>query len=255
MAEHWLPDTCAALLAEARYTISSIETLPANLAPPSEAEAYGVQRLILEYSHDSIGGWKVGAKTPTAGINGGLLPARGIHPSGAVLDRKDFHWIGLELEIAFRLGHDLPASKAPYTDAEILSSVKDMVPTIELVTSRIRPNPENPRCWAIADLLNHGALIVGDPIPYDPTYPFLAPSLTWIFNSQNVAPANPPTNPAGDPRRLLAWAVNHCCLQGWDFQKEMLITAGTFTGVFKPTDAGEAVGHFAGLGEVRLNLR
>lgn len=254
---HWQAGACAALLTEARQSASSLETLPPDLAPPSDAEAYGVQRLILQNSQDTIGGWKVGAKTPEAPINGGLLPAQGIHPSGVKLSGEDFPWVGLELEIAFRLGRDFPAQNAPYSESEVLGSITEMGPTIELVTSRIRPNPDNPRRWAIADLLNHGALIVGKPIPYDPAYPFLAPSLTWTFNGQDIAPASSltaPANPAGDPRRLLAWTVNHCCQQGWDFKKEMLITAGTYTGVFKPTSTGEAIGNFAGLGEVHVSL-
>ena len=251
----WQPGVCAALLSEARRSVSSIETLHADLAPPSDAEAYHVQSLILKDSGDVIGGWKVGAKGSDAPINGGLLPAQGIHPSGVTLALEDFTWVGLELEIAFLLNQDFLASAAPYSEAEVLGSIEFMLPTIEVVTSRIRPNPENPRRWAMADLLNHGALIVGEPIPYDPSYPFLSPSLTWTFNGDNIAPAETGSNPAGDPRRLLAWTVNHCCQQGWDFKREMLITAGTFTGVFKPTQAGHALGSFAELGSISLTLR
>ena len=251
----WQAAPCARLLAEARRDGVSITTLPPSLAPRNEAEAYAIQGLVLTESNDTIGGWKVGAKGADAPINGGLLPRKGIHRSGVVLQKTDFQWVGLELEIAFVLGRDFAATAAPYTEAEILDSIVSMQPTIELVTSRIRPNPENPRIWAVADLLNHGALIVGDTVPYDPTYPFLSPALTWTFNGQDIRPSATTANPAGDPRRLLAWTVNHCCAQGWDFRKEMIITAGTYTGAFKTSEAGEAIGNFAGLGEVRLALQ
>lgn len=255
VSQPWNPAACAALLSEARRAARSIDTLPSELAPPSETDAYEVQQLILAAEHDTIGGWKAGAKGADAPINGGLLPSSGIHPSGTALALSDFPWVGLELEIAFQLNRDFPAQSAPYSDVEVMESIAFMLPTIELVTSRIKPNPDNPRRWAVADLLNHGALIVGNAVPYDPAYPFLSPDLRWTFNGANIAPAGPATNPAGDPRRLLTWTVNHCCQQGWDFRKEMLITAGTFTGVFKPTQGGEAVGHFADLGDISLTLR
>lgn len=255
MTESWLPAPCANVLAEARRHRWTLETLPLGIAPRDEAEAYTIQHRVLAQSGDRIAGWKAGAKGADAPINGGLLPARGVLPSGSALVREQFQWVGLELEIAFLLNRDFPAQDAPYDEATVLASIEQMLPTIELVTSRIRPNPENPRIWAIADLLNHGALVIGQPIPYRPDYPFLSPEVSWTYNGQNVRPAGPAANPAGDPRRLLAWTVNHCCAQGLNFTRDMVITAGTYTGVFKPTEAGEAVGHFADLGEVRLTLR
>lgn len=254
MSENWLPAPCANVLAEARRLGWTLETLPEGIAPRNEDEAYTIQHRVLAHSGDRIAGWKAGAKGVDAPINGGLIPARGVLPSGTTLARNQFQWVGLELEIAFYLNRDFPAQAAPYDEATVLASIDRMQPTIELVTSRIRPNPENPRIWAIADLLNHGALIVGEAVPYRADYPFLSPAVSWTFNGANVKPEGPASNPAGDPRRLLAWTVNHCCRRGVDFTRDMVITAGTYTGVLKPKEAGEAVGSFAGLGEVRLQL-
>lgn len=245
---------CARLLAEAKLAVGSLPTLPADIAPTTDAAAYGIQRELFLSLQSSLGGWKVGAKSPTADINGSVLPNTSIHPSGVTLARSAFTWIGLELEIAFRLNHSFLANQAPHPPEAILASIASQCPSIELVTSRIQPNPTNPRRWAIADLLNHGALVVGEEQPYLPDYPFLTPRLSWTFNGQNIAPETPPANPAGDPRRLLPWIVNHCCQQGWDFHPDMVITAGTYTGIFKPTEAGQAIGTIDGLGSVILNL-
>jgi 2-keto-4-pentenoate hydratase len=250
----WQPSACALQLFQARQSGTNLESSSLEGAPRSVMEAYQIQNLILDLAKDTIGGWKVGAKGLDSPINGSLLPARGIYPSGVNLPLNCFTWVGLELEIGFLLSQDFPVRARPYSEDEVLNSIEWMLPTIELVTSRISPNSENPRHWAVADLLNHGALITGSPIAYDPKFPFLLPHLNWQFNGENIAPATPPSNPAGDPRRLLTWTVNHCCQQGWDFKKNMLITAGTYTGVFKPRGKGEAIGVFTDLGEVRLQL-
>jgi 2-keto-4-pentenoate hydratase len=63
-----------------------------------------------------------------------------------------------------------------------------------------------------------------------------------------------PANPAGDPRRLLTWLVNHASSRGIAVTPEMVVTAGSYTGMFFPREAGTASGRIEGLAPVSVTL-
>lgn len=232
-------------------------TLPAALQPGDAAAAHAVQHLTLAERGWRLGAWKVGARTPDGPAQGSPLPPP--LKSGAPLPyaRRD-RFIGLELEIAFRIGRRFEArGDKPYTRDEVLAGIDGVCAAIELVASRLALGTEPPSALAqLADLQNHGALIAGDCVPYDPAFPFEAPALSWQFEGRDIAPRHParPANPAGDPRRLLAWVVNHSLAQGVPVEPGTLITTGTYTGAVLPPSAGTALGRIAGLPAVQLTL-
>ena len=40
---------------------------------------------------------------------------------------------------------------------------------------------------------------------------------------------SPVANPAGDPRRLLAWVVNHCTVRGITVDSDVVAATGSYT--------------------------
>jgi 2-keto-4-pentenoate hydratase len=225
--------------------------LPPELVPDDVDSAYAVQHLTLSLRGQEIGAWKVGAKGSDGPPQGAPLPAALASP--AQLPRATYgRLLGLELEIAFRFGRDFAPRALPYSDEEVLAGVDGVCAAIELVASRL--TPEADKLAQLADLQNHGALVIGDCVPYDPDLPLLAPVLTWRYDEQDLAPATPPANPAGDPRRLLAWVVNHGSRQGLMFKAGTLITTGSYTGCQLPSGPGTALGLIADLPPVQLTL-
>ena len=230
--------------------------LPAALVPADAAAAHRVQHLTLQQRGWRLGAWKVGAKGADGPAQGAPLPPPLTSPATLPFARRD-RFIGLELEIAFRIGRHLAARAEPYSDAEVLASVDGVCAAIELVASRLVAEPAPDKLAQLADLQNHGALVAGDCVPYDPAFPFATPPLSWHFDTQgdaqDIAPAAP-ANPAGDPRRLLAWVVNHSLAQGIAVEPGTLITTGTYTGAYRPAGPGTALGRIAGLPAVQLTL-
>jgi 2-oxo-3-hexenedioate decarboxylase/2-keto-4-pentenoate hydratase len=53
--------------------------------------------------------------------------------SGARVDLSAYHHLGVEFEVAVRLGDDLPASGGPWTRASVASRVAACLPAFELV--------------------------------------------------------------------------------------------------------------------------
>jgi 2-keto-4-pentenoate hydratase len=243
----------AGLLVAARLRRAVLDTLPVGLRPSTMDVAYAVQHETLDHLKANIGGWKVGAKSPDGPIQGSPLPADCVHRKTASLDRNAYAKPGLELEIAFTLGRRFEATNAPYRDDDVLDAVESIRAAIEVVASRFSQWPDVDKLWQLADLQNHGALVIGDAVPYDPRYPFVAPSLSFTFDGASTFDGAP-SNPAGDPRRLLGWMVNHAVSRGVTLEAGTVITTGSYTGIHFPTQPGVAVGLIEGLPPVELTL-
>ncbi|HEY4353106.1 MAG TPA: fumarylacetoacetate hydrolase family protein [Paraburkholderia sp.] len=247
-------EALARLVVDARARRAWLDALPHDVQPANAEDAYAVQHDTLRAMRDSIGGWKVGAKTPTGGpIQGSPLPAACVHRSGADLPRSSFNQAGLELEVAFALGRRFEPAGGPYTDEQVLDAIESMQATIEIVTSRFNAWPDVDKLWQLADLQNHGALIVGEAVPYDGAFAFLAPAASFTIDGAPLF-EGAPANPAGDPRRLLGWLVNHGVSRGLTFEPGTVLTCGSYTGMAFPEKRGVVRGAIDGLPPVQFTL-
>ncbi|MFM0322597.1 2-keto-4-pentenoate hydratase [Caballeronia glebae] len=246
-------DALARLFVEARAHRAKLGALPAGARPADADDAYAAQDATLRALGADVGGWKVGAKTHDGPIQGAPLPVDGMHKTGARLSMHTFGKAGLELEVAFRLGRRFEAGSGPYSDEEVIAAIESVHAAIEVVASRFSAWPDVDKPSQLADLQNHGALIVGEGVLYDAVFPFVSPAMTFTFDGAplfNGAPANP----AGDPRRLLAWTVNHSVSRGRAVERGTVLTAGSYTGMAFPDAPGTAVGTIEGLPAVELHF-
>jgi 2-keto-4-pentenoate hydratase len=228
-------------------------TVPPDLAPASVEAAYAVQERLRELRGGGPAGWKVGSNAPDGPILGAPLPADRIFPSPGTLRRADYAVVGLELEIVFCFGRSFAPSSQDYGAEEVIAGIASFCAAIEVVSSRLAGWPQVDKLLQLADLQNHGALIVGGQTKYDSHFPFLAPKLDFRFNGERITP-NRPANSAGDPRRMLAWAVNRCTTRGRSFAQGTMVTTGTYTGCFFVTRPGTALGEIVGLPPVQLQI-
>jgi 2-keto-4-pentenoate hydratase len=246
-------DALARLLVEARRDGHAIANPDDPLAPRDAADAYAVQLRSIALRGSRTVAWKVGAKSADGPIQGSALPSDAFRTSPGTLRRADYGVLGLELEIAFRLGRSFAPAASPYPDDEVLASIASMATAIEAVSSRFAAWPKVAPLLQLADLQNHGALCVGPAVPYDASYPFEQPAARFDFNGSSVLVATP-RNPAGDPRRLLPWLVNHVTSHGGTFGDDIWVTTGSYTGMHFPETAGTAIGKFERLPEIRLTV-
>ncbi|MDR5745517.1 2-keto-4-pentenoate hydratase [Caballeronia sp. LZ029] len=246
-------DALARLFVEARAHRAKLDVLPEGARPQNADEAYAAQEATLRALNADIGGWKVGAKSHDGPIQGAPLPADGTHDSGARLSMHAFGKAGLELEVAFRLGRRFEPGSGPYSDEDVFAAIESVHAAIEVVASRFAAWPDVEKPWQLADLQNHGALIVGDGVPYDAAFPFVSPAMTFTFDGAPLF-QGAPANPAGDPRRLLAWTVNHSVSRGFAVERGTVLTAGSYTGLAFPDAPGTAVGSIEGLPAVELHF-
>jgi len=149
----------AGLLLDARRTNTPIDDLPEALRPATLDEAYFVQdRLALAYG--KIGGWKVGAPTADATPSFAPMPLAWIASNDAVLGGRH-RFRGLEAEIAFLMGKDLPPRESHYSRDEVIAAIASCHPAIEVIESGLTDPLKAEKLSMIADLQMHGAFVYG----------------------------------------------------------------------------------------------
>jgi 2-keto-4-pentenoate hydratase len=250
------PYDLANRLVEARRQHRPIDAPAPDSLPPDAATAYAIQQAVIAGLGDSTGAWKIGAKAPGGAAAGAPIPASLVLRSPARVAHDGFFRVLVELEIAFRFAEAIEPRGRAYARDEVLSKVGVVLPAIEIVDSRFAEWPNVAPLAQLADAQNNGALITGHPVAYAGLargFDFVSPELELSFDGASLLP-EATGNPAGDPRELLVWFVNHCAAMGITIEPEWTITTGSYVGAHRLDKAGIVRGHIDGLGEVEIEL-
>ena len=254
------PQTSAAVLTMARQgrTPRPLD-LPAGLRPQNAAQAYAVQDAVVR-ERGEVAGWKVGAASPDA------LPARAAltrdsvwvaqapHTGqGAVhLPAAGFAVLGVEAELVYELGTDLPPREAPYRAAEVQAALVSVRAAIEVCDTRFAAWARQGEWSRLADQACHGALVVGTGTADVAAVQPLAQGVDlWVNESVAVQHATW-GNPAGDPLRLLAWLANEGAHSLGGLRAGQWVTTGSCTGTVLVAPGTRVVADFPGLGRAEL---
>ncbi len=218
----------ATLLLDAwRHPARLLPGLPEALRPRDEAQAYAVQHAVSA-GLGEVGGWKVGAAGPDAPPSCAPLPLAHLHASPAHLPADTYTLRGIESEIAFRMGRDLPPRAAPYTRAEVLDAIASCHATIEVLQSRFEDDGVLDAPTRLADFLSHGGLVHGPAIEG-----WRGRDLAALTVAQEVDGATERTgtaNPAGDMIRLVVWLANEGATWAGGLRAGQFVTCGSWTG-------------------------
>jgi 2-keto-4-pentenoate hydratase len=246
--------TAANILLDARRTHIPIADLPTELKPVDETETFFIQDRLIEGLGNEVGGWKIGAASLEAKPGFAPMPLAWIRPGGSVLGAADHRFRGLEAEIAFLLGSDLPPRSLPYTHDEVYAAVASCHPAIEVLESALE-NPVDPalRVAKDADLQMHGGFI------YGPAYP------DWRavdFHQEHVSIAVDGavryeavgSNTSGNLLRLLPWLANQGAARTGGLRAGQWITTGSWTGYTLATSGSAADARFSTIGQVGLRF-
>jgi 2-keto-4-pentenoate hydratase len=220
--------SAANLLLDARRTGVKLEDLPEQLRPVDVAEIYAVQDAIA-LAFGEIGGWKIGAPTPEATPLFAPMPLNWIAADGATLTGERFNYRGLEAEIAFLVGKDLPPRETPYTREEVIAAMASCHPVIEELETAFVDPLKATRNSMLADLQMHGGFIYG---------PAFAGWRSVDFNTERVTLAvdgsvrveRTGSNTSGDLLKLLPWLANEGAARTRGLRRGQWITTGSWTG-------------------------
>jgi 2-keto-4-pentenoate hydratase len=244
----------AEILLKARREVMPIHGLPAKLRPSTLDEAYALQDIMAQ-SLSPIGGWKVGAPTPDATPVFSAMPLLGgFAESGGRIAPAFRRMRGVEAEIAFCLGKDLPRRAEPYSREEVADAIATAHPAIEMLESAYFDVDKVDRFSLIGDLQMNGGFAYGAAIPDWRSHDLTRETASMIIDGNKVFEGTA-SNPAGtDLLRLVTWLANEGSYRTAGLKSGQWITTGSWSGKAL-ANAGSAVeARFSTFGTVSLTF-
>lgn len=247
----------AARLHEAFESGMPIADIPDADAPATLQEAFAIQDAAFDMLGRTPGAWKVGG-SPGTEPTAAPIAASKLYPSGQALPSEAHRNFGVEAEIAFRLGRDLPARDTPYTAEELRAAASTLIVTMEIVESRLRDWPKVDPLWALMDFQANDSLVLGTEMPMPDALDIPNQPVRVLFDG-TVAFEDTGSFKGGDPFALMAWLANHALkregsMTGRGLKSGDVITTGSWNGVSFAGPGVAAKIEFPGLGEAEMRF-
>ena len=235
-------------------------------APQTMADAYAVQAGMVSSLAETRGpttGYKIAYTSAVmrerAGIGQpcyGRIPASLVQDSPATVDSGNYGQVGIECEVAVKLGADLPASGAPFTREGIAEYIEWLAASFELVDRRDAPSLEGqmPEICSIVTNISNGGAVLGERVTNWQSIDLTASRGTMKVNGETVGEGIG-SDVMGHPLEPLVWLANTLAAEGVSMEKGALVLTGSFAPpvMLKPGD--EASIHIDGLGGARLTVQ
>lgn len=238
------------LLLDVRRTKRSLVDLPEEGRPASEAEAYFIQDEVT-LAYGAAGGWKVGAPSADATPLFAPMPKIWIAASGACV--RGLRYRGLEAEVAFMLGEDLPQRSTAYSREEVGAAIASCHPAIEVLESAFEDPSKVDRLSMMADLQMHGGFVYGPSCPEWRGIDFTKETVMLAVDGV-VRVERTGSNTAGDLLRLLPWLATEGAARTGGLQAGQWITTGSWTGNTPAGKNSSVDVQFSTLGRVEVRF-
>jgi len=238
------------ILCEARARGPTLDAFPDSCRPMALSEAHAIQTATALRLGEAVVGWKVGA-TPDGGVARGALLRSRIYASGASVAADAVPLLGIEAEIAFRFGRDMPPRGRVYTYDEVADAVSAL-PALEIVDSRFRDYPNAPLLDRIADCMSNGAFVRGPAEPRWRAFDLAQADVELTFDAHTIVRRSG-GHPTKDPLLPLVALVNDLRAES-GIGAGQIVTTGTYTGINYAKRGQTVVATFHGFGSVRVTF-
>jgi len=247
-------------LVAARRDLGQPAPLVLASALASADDAYAVQAAtaaelgwFASDGRDAPRHWKSGGPSRAALLTHAALPPAGVWASPADATRMPWRLRGIEAEVALRLAEDVDGARAATLDVEQARSLVDaMCVAIEIVDSRWASGLDTPPLAKLADLQLHGALVLGEWLPFEPARDWSVQRCGVCIGA--TAHAFRGSHALADPAFVLPAWLRHATRSGAVVRAGSVVTTGTWCALLQ-ADAGESVSaSFEGLGGVSVGF-
>lgn len=221
----------AAILVARRSSGEQGPRLPASCRPADLDAALAIQAAVTAQLGDRIAAWKCGL--PAAGrvvlapIYAGTVHVADDNARCALRVRAG--QARVEPELAFILGHELPARESPYTPAEVDAAIARTHLALELIDSRYSDAADASFADNLADgLLNQG-LFIGPEVDGAAACAASAmPFRITVASGETSELAG--QHPNGEPRAPLYWLAEYLRSTGRGLQAGQAVITGSYAG-------------------------
>lgn len=254
--------TAAQLLLHARKPGHALTALPENALPADKAQAYAAQAELVSLLSNHSGkpvGYKVGCTNATArqmlaldSPFSGRCFEKELSASPASIDAATLHMIGIEPEIAVRIGKDLAPSKN-WQRTDVIDHIAAVMPSVEVVESRFSTWPVMGFLSAIADNGVHRHLVLGESVENWSAESVDQTQVTLTANGTTVR-EGVASNVDGGPFGVVAWLANHLNAMGITLAAGEIVTTGVMTDIYDSAPGEKIVAQYDLPGVVHLSV-
>ena len=236
--------------------------LDASLRSGPLDDAYRVQDalhgIMAKTGRGNIAGWKIAltskAMQQMTGVDqpaAGAIFSTVVHPSPHRLDLGAYHHLGVEFEVAVRLGDDLPASGGPWTRASVASTVAACLPAFELVEDGDADYKTLDAFTLIAQNTWNGGVVLG-PAATEWRRVDLEHAVTRCWVNDQLGGQGKTGDAMGHPFEAVAWLANLLNSRGRRLEPGMIVMTGSSITTKFPAPGDRVRFVIDGLGEVAL---
>ena len=249
-------------IAQVRQAGKHLDRLPDPIRPLAIDEGYRVQdkvhAILEEAGYGPVVGHKIGATTPVMQAYmeidhpcaGGIF-ASSVFESGATLPYSWFRKVGVECEIAVRLGRDMPAAGLPYRRDSVDRHVDSVMAGIELVDDRYVDWPSIGTATLAADDFFSAGSVLGKPHAPGSVADLAALGGRAIVNGTEAA-RGIGADVLGHPYEALAWLANTMAARGHMLKAGEFVTTGSLVKTLWLAPGDHAAIEIEGLGRVEV---
>jgi 2-keto-4-pentenoate hydratase len=235
--------------------------LPDALYPASLEEAYAIRAAFQEIEEregrGAVAGWKIGLTTPVmqklCGVGEpcyGAIFAREVHVGQAALKAADYCRLGIETEIALRLGADLPQGAGREAIAAAVEAAMAAIELIEDLGADYRRL--DARAMVAGNVWNAG-IVVGEPVAAWREIDLSRAAARLVINGREIG-----TGRGGDvmghPLNALAWLAEKRAAAGAPLRRDMIVMTGSMVPIQHPRPGDHVRVEVAGLGAAELSV-
>ena len=253
----------ANIIATARLNRTPLQALANDVAPQSEADGYAIQDEVHNLLAPDFGplvGYKIGCTSAVMqkyiGIPhpcGGGVFATGVHPSGASLRHNDYLRVGIECEIAVRLGRDLAPSDAPFTADSVAQAIESYLPAIEIVDDRYADWRSIGAPTLVADDFFAAGCVLGAPVARSAAPDLLGVAGRAVINGKEAGRGTG-ADVLGHPHNALAWLANHLATAGKTLHAGQIVLTGSLVQTVWLNAGDKVLIELEGLGSVSVEF-
>jgi len=247
--------SAAEFLLKARINASPVDDLSVSMTATSLEEAYFTQDAMARNLQPAgIIDWKVGAPAPDATPIFGPMIREWVGTDACTFTDKRYRLRGLEAEIAFKIGKDLPQRAAQYTREEVIDAIERCHPAIEELEAGFTVPSKVARFTMFSDLQMHGGFITGAAVADWQKIDLAKESVALAIDGK-IEAVRCASNTAGtDLLRLVIYLANEGSARTGGLKRGGWITTGSWTGNTFAKAGSHVDVRFSTAGSVSLNF-
>jgi len=245
----------AALFRDRRQT----DILPAELMPADLSEAYAIraafEAIETARGRGEVAGYKIGLTTPImqklCGVDEpcyGAIFASEVHHRRAELPVRNYCRLGIETEIAVRLGEDLPQGGG---FDRVAAAVESCVAAIELLEDLRHDYKRLSAAAMVAGNVWNAGVVVAPPVTDWRRLDLAQLTARLAINGREIGRGKG-GDVMGNPLNALAWLADKLAGAGTPLKRGMIVLTGSMVPIQFPAAGDRALVEVEGLGTAEL---